>query len=218
MENEFKKKISLRSALGFGCAALLAACQAKEIEIKLSTEDLRTAANGEAVQVSFEAAVGERYTTVDDEKREDIEKVTLALEKFLPNADIEVDFSGDGYTIEIEGELTVSNAKPPTGAPYFVSVVGGPLEGSLLITLETSGTYLEFAKEFKAINAMLKPDEFQPVEFKLKGDGDIALVAGGYVDGRPINFKAYDLSSKRTNISFSDGIWKKAAAGFVLLP
>ena len=53
----------------------LAACQAEDVEVKLTGQDVVDAANGEVVSVKFEAEVGERYTTIDDEKRETITKV-----------------------------------------------------------------------------------------------------------------------------------------------
>lgn len=40
----------------------LAACQAEDVEVKLTGQDVVDAANGEVVSVKFEAEVGERYT------------------------------------------------------------------------------------------------------------------------------------------------------------
>lgn len=196
----------------------LAGCQAEDIEIEMTASELLAAFSGTDQSLEFEATVGEKYTKVDDEKRATIEQISQGLTEFFPDADIEIDIENDGYEIEIEGTITVSETAPATGAPYFVKVAEGPLPGSILVTLEPSQTFANFKAELSDINFMLSPDEFQGAKFKVEGAGEKILVFGAYVDGRPTTVAAYELSSQDIRLKVGDGIWKKTAAGFLLLP
>ena len=196
----------------------LAACQAEDVEVKLTGQDVVDAANGEVVSVKFEAEVGERYTTIDDEKRETITKVVQKIKNYFPDADIEVDFSGDGYAIEIEGEFLLSSTQPKDGPPWYISAQKHPFEDFIKISLATSGNFPAFQAALKEVNFMLSPDEFQPVEFKFKAESGIVILSGAEIAGIPTGIDTFDMDSSRLNISFGDGIWKEAPASFLCRP
>lgn len=197
----------------------LTACQAEEIEIELNATDILDAfTTSNEFRTEFEATVGQKYTKIDDEKRETIDRVLKILQSAMPDADIESDIKSDEYEIEIEGEVIVSTSAPSESTPYFVKLSEGPLKGSVLVTLEASASFPAFSDRLKEINFLLAPDEFQGVEFKISGSNERILTFGSYVDGTPITISVHNLSSGTIKLEMSDGIWKKAPAGFVILP
>jgi hypothetical protein len=196
---------------------VLAACQAEDIEIEMSADALLDAFNGKTVTLEFEATVGEQYTQVDDDKRLMIENIKKEITSFLPDADIELDIGSNEYEIEIEGRIVAATEAPSSGAPYFVKVSEGPLDNSVLVTLEPSGTFPEFAAALRNINLMVSPDEFQGAEFKLKGDGQKVLVFGSYIDGEPITVQNIELSDQWRRVDMKENIWTKTPPGILLM-
>jgi len=195
---------------------LLVACQAQEVEIKLSAEEIYAAYEGDTVSIDFEAKVGERYTQVDEEKRSTIESVTDKLVTHFPDADIEVDISSDEYEIEIEGQLIVAQRAPNSGAPYYIKVSESPITNFLLVTLEPSETYAKFAGALSDVNMMLKPDQFQGAKFKIKGSGEKIVFFGSYLSGNPTTIGSEMLSSKSVTVEMKEAIWQKTSVGFLI--
>ena len=195
----------------------LCACQADDLEIEIRASELLAAETGTASRIEFEAEAGEEFTEVDDEKRADIDLIVDAIRNYFPDAEVEVDYSGNGYSIEIEGEITISNSSSGVKEPWFVNVSEGPIENSLLVSLETTDSFDSFSRALNSVNLMLSPDEFQPVEFKIRGDGESVLAFGGLLNGEPTTIGISTLSDEWTRIDLSGGVWEDTSAGFLLL-
>ena len=207
-----------RVAILLSTALLLAACKAEEIEIKLSGEDVVAAAAGESVMVEFEAEFGERFTTVDDEKREMLEAIRISLQRYFPEADIELSIGSDGYSFDLEGEVLVSNQTPDQGTPWYVSAVIDSDGTGILVSLQPSATFGPFKNELEDINSMIGPSEFQPVEFRFSADRGTVLVGGAYVDGRAEPFASLPMAGDTKRMRFSGGVWEDTGGGFLYLP
>ncbi|WP_188529786.1 hypothetical protein [Sinisalibacter lacisalsi] len=197
-----------------GLVSLLVGCQAEELEVSISSEQMISAASGESEYVEFEAEIGESMSDVDDEKRATIKAIEIVLGKYFPDADIETKISSDSYRIEIEGELALSSSIPRSGAPWFVEVMpqGG---NNHLVRLMPSGTFSAFKSEMADINFMITPDEFQGVDFSIRGSIGTVTFGGAYLNGEPRAFSVLELDGERHRVSFKEGIWTKTGAGFL---
>lgn len=207
------RKFSLMTTL-----LALVACKAEKVEISLDSAMILAAADGHVGTVSFEAAVGEQYATVDDEKRALIESVTSLIEKYFPDADVDVDIGTDEYEIEVEGNLSVSSASPTTGAPWHVSATQATDGEGVVVRLLPSAPFVSFLAELQEVNMMLGADEYQPVEFSFTAPSGTVLVGGAIVDGMPIGVARVPMNGQTIKMLFKDGIWEKTAGTFVYIP
>lgn len=203
---------------GAAAIALLAGCQAEEVQVKLSAEDIMRAANGQTVYVDFNAEVGETYTTVDEEKRDTIAKVMRLMERYFPDSDVDSDIGSDEYTIELDGELRMSTEAPLKDAPWYVAVEYDRVMNGYLVSLQPSDSFDAFNGAMEGINFMLGPDEYQPVKYRITGDKGMIVFGGGYLDGRAVTAGAVPLTGERLNLSFNEGVWTSTGAGFYYIP
>ena len=210
----------MRSALSLKFLPILvllavSACKAEKVEIKITPDDIISAADGKPVMVEFETTVGEKYTKIDDEKRSTIKSVETMIVKYFPDAEVEVEFGSDEYSITITGEIAVANAEPKEGAPWYVTATKITPEGGIFVSLQPSSSFDAFDAELQGINLMLGPDKFQPVTFKVKGDKGRITAGGVYVDGVPSTLAFIDLKGERVSLLFDEGVWTKTAGGFL---
>lgn len=196
----------------------LAACKAEKVEISLDSAMILAAADGQAGTVSFEATVGEQYTTVDDEKRALIESVTSLIEKYFPDADVDVDIGSDEYEIEVEGNLSVSSASPTSGAPWHVSATSAPDGEGVVVQLLPSAPFGSFQAELQEVNIMLGADEYQPVEFSFTAPSGMVVVGGVIVDGIPTGVARIPMNGQTIKLLFKDGVWEQTAGTFLYVP
>jgi hypothetical protein len=197
--------------LGMG---LLLGCQAEELKVEISADQMISAASGDTVYLEFEAEIGEGMSEIDDEKRATIAAIEGVFSKYFPDADIETEIGSDSYKIEIEGELALSSSTPETGAPWFVEMQRQG-ENEHLVRLMPSGTFSAFRSEMSDINFMIAPDEFQGVIFKVNGGTGRLVFGGAYLDGEPKTYSVLELEDKKHSLSFKEGIWTETAAGFI---
>jgi hypothetical protein len=213
MELNDLRKVMLLTAL-----VSLAACKAEKIEISLDSEVILAAADGKTSEVSFEAAVGEQYATVDAEKRALIESVKTLIEKYFSGADVDVDIGSDEYEIEVEGVLEISNISPSSGAPWHVSASPAKDGEGVVVQLLPAGSFGAFEAELQKVNFMLGPDEYQPVEFSFTAPSGTVLVGGAIVDGIPTGVVRIPMTGQTIKMLFKDGVWEQTAGTFLYLP
>lgn len=202
----------------FVVALSVAACQANEVEIKISNDDIIRAAKGETVYVNFEAEIGEDYTTIDDEKRETIGQVADLLERYFPGSYVEVDIGSDEYTIELESEIKLSTTVPAKEAPWYLAVHRDDMSGGFMVSLQPTSAYDGFNGAMQEISFMLGPDEYQPVKYRISGNAGAIFFGGGYLDGRAVTAAVVPLNGERMNLSFKEGVWTSTGAGFIYIP
>lgn len=197
---------------------LLFACKAEKVEVKLDGQAIVNAANGTPGWVDFEAVVGEKYTTVDEEKRTLINSVSEKILSYFPDVDVDSNIGADEYEIEIEGTLALSAAIPEAGAPWYVSAVKAADGEGILVQLLPSKTYGSFDNEIENLNSMLGPDEFQPVEFRFTAQSGTVITGGAIVDGRPTGIQRIPMTGQTIKLLFKDGIWEDISGSFLYLP
>ena len=197
-------------------AVLLTGCRAEKVEVRLTAEEIVAAANGQTASVGFETEVGERYTKVDSEKRAMIDAVAKLIEAKFPGADVEVDIGSDEYAIEIKGDVALSSSDPGQGAPWYISAqkVGDAISVSLL----PSDRFGSFKTDMEALNTMIGPDEYQPVEFRFTASSGRVLVGGAYIDGVPTGFAEIPMSGQTVKMLFKGGVWEETSGTFLYIP
>lgn len=196
----------------------LAACTAEEVEVTLSAAAITQAAQGNPVDVAFEAVLGEDGVTFDDEKRAVIDGLVQAVETHFPAATVDLKIGPDDYRIEVEGTLPLTATTPATGAPWFLQVTPAALDGALAVQLATGPGFAAFDTALRDLNAMMGPDAFQPVTFRLTGPGARVIAAGAWVDGRPVTAEVIALTDRPIRLHYENGIWEDTGAGFLILP
>lgn len=198
--------------------ALLSACKAEKVEISLDSATVVAAAQGQSGEADFETSVGERYTTIDDEKRALIGSVQSKFEKYFAGADIEVDIGSDEYEIDLEGSLPVSATQPSTGSPWYVSCTPAPDGKGVIVQLLPSGTFEGFAAELEEVNSMIGPDKYQPVEFRFTAQTGTLIFGGAIVDGVPTGLARIEMNGQTVKMLFSEGVWEQTSGTFLYLP
>ncbi len=210
---KMSKKTILLMGVGF-----LAACQADEVEIKISSDDILKAIAGESIYIDFEAEVGEDYTTVDDEKRDVISQVANLLARYFPDADVETDIGSNEYTIDLDGEIMLSTTAPLNEAPWYVAVDEMDQMEGYLVSLQPTQSFDGFNGALENINFMLGPDEYQQVKYRISGDRGSIIFGGGYLDGRAVTAEKVPLDGQKFTLKFEEGVWKSAGGGFIYIP
>ena len=89
----------MRSVLLLTAALVIAACKAEKVEISLDSETVLAAAEGRTGEIGFEATLGEKYATVDDEKRALIASVTKLIQQNFPGAEALLHKSPEGIHV-----------------------------------------------------------------------------------------------------------------------
>jgi hypothetical protein len=205
-------------ALPLILSLMLAACTADEVEITLTAAQVAAAAQGTAVDVPFEAELGEESVTFDTEKRATVEGLARAIETHFPGAAVDLRMGPDDWRIRVEGTVTLAPAAPEAGAPWFLQVAPLGLDGALRVELATTPAFAAFDAALRDLSAMMGPDENQPLTFRLTGPGARVLAAGTWVDGRAVTAEVIALTDRPIRLTYQDGIWEDTGAGFVLLP
>jgi hypothetical protein len=199
-------------------ALVLAACEAEKVEISLNSETILAAAEGKSSEIGFEATVGEKFATVDDEKRAVIESVKSLIQKYVPGAEVDVDIGSDEYEIEVEGKLIVSRDRPTAGAPWHVSATQATDGNGIVVNLSPTVSFGSFKDALQDVNFMLGPNEFQPVEFTFTAPSGTVIVGGAIVDGIPTGVARIPMSGQTIKMLFKDGVWKETAGAFLYVP
>jgi hypothetical protein len=208
----------LRKVLLLALPLALAACKAEKVEISLDADVILAAADGKAGAIEFEATVGEKYATVDDEKRAMIGAVTSLIERYFPESEVDVDIGSDEYEIEVEGVLSVSDARPASGAPWHVSATKATDGDGVVVRLNPTDSFQAFEAELQDVNIMLGPDEFQPVEFTFTAPSGTVIVGGAIVDGMPTGIARIAMRGQTIKMLFKDGVWEQTAGAFLYVP
>ena len=181
----------------------LAGCK-PDVDVKISTEDLVEVAMNEASKmISFDARIENKYTTVDDEKKAEVE--------------VDVSYGGTGFEIEIEGELELVSTGSSNKAPWYFSVIDAGA-GEYYVSQRQSIIWDAFANDLSEVSFMAKPDKFLPVNLKIKNDGGELLVGGAILDGEFLSgFARVALDGSRVNLNFYGDHWEKAPASFLFI-
>lgn len=207
------KKLSLAAI----SALALAACK-PDVDVKISTEDLVEVATNEAPKmIEFDARIEDKFTTIDDEKRAEVEAISAIIEKYFDEVEVDVTYGGTGFEIEVEGELELLSTGSSDKAPWYFSVIDAG-EGQYYVSQRKSVIWDAFANELKGVSFMAKPDDFLPVNLKIKNDGGELLVGGAILDGEFLSgFARVALNGSRINLNFDGDHWEKAPASFLFV-
>jgi len=192
----------------------LVACQ-PDIDVEFSTDDVNEVILTKKTKlIEFEARIEDKFTTIDDNKKNEVNSIAKVIGKYFKGVEIETSFSARGFEIEIEGELELAFDTDDNQAPWFMQVVDYS-DGNFLVTLNRTKIWDAFSAELKEVSFFAKPDQFLPLNIKLKNDGGRVFVGGIILDGTPLGgFHIIELDGSRINMSFDGDHWKKAPASF----
>ena len=208
--------ISMFRASLMVAAVLMAGCKADKVEVKLTAEEIIAAANGQSTSVGFETEVGERYAKVDSEKRAMIDAVAKLIEANFLGADVEVDIGPDEYVIQVKGDIALSSSDSGQGAPWYVSTQKSG--NAISVSLLPSSRFKSFKADMQAVNIMIGPDEYQPVEFRFTATSGRVLVGGTFLDGVPTGFAEIRMTGQTLKMLFKDGVWEGTSGTFLYIP
>jgi hypothetical protein len=177
-----------RILVGLLVLLALAGCKADMLEVRVTAGDLADVLAGKSVEVPFEANF-RSFGDLDAEQREDLKHLQEIAERYLDIEDFQVNNDGSSTTVEIEGTLPLVGADAAAGYVYAL-VVDSVDEPTLAafpyrLRLAAGDRFSAMEDEMQGVNYMSAPDEVNPVQFRLKADGDDALevLAGGFSMG-----------------------------------
>jgi len=197
------------------CAVVVSACQ-PETEIKISTADIiDVATSNKPEMLQFEASIVDKFTTMDDDKKNEVKAIAAVIEKYFTDAEIDINIGSKGFEIEVEGELELTSVDDSNLTPWYLSVQKQS-EGSYFVTQRKSVTWDAFANELKEISFMASPKNYLPARIKLKNDGGSITVGGAILDGTMLSgYSNTALNGDRVNLTFEGDHWKSAPLGFL---
>ncbi len=104
--------------LCFAAAAMLVGCKAKDVEIRVSTDEIQSAIEGDDTSIRFIARF-ESFGSLDDEKRGQLDSIQKITEAHLSIDDYNLVSTDSKVTITVEGEIPVIIGEPGTGDDAF---------------------------------------------------------------------------------------------------
>lgn len=205
-------------------AALLAGCKAKDVEIRVSTDELQSALSGDDVAVRFVARF-ENYGSLDDKERAQLDAIQDIVEASMEIDDYNLVADGSKTTITVEGEIPVHLGRPGDSKDAFALYLW-PLENELLpgfthaLQLNPGRQFSTLQNQMKGISYMLAIDDVQPVTYRLRansGEEIPVLAGGGQIDGNSFAVRAFSLDDgERMNITFSGGAYDNVYGGMLI--
>ena len=197
-------------------AVTLVACE-PEVSVKVSTSDiLEVATSGAPQMLEFDASIENSMVTIDDEKRAEVSAIVRVIEKHFEGVEVDVTWGDDEFEIEIEGELELTVKDPSTTNPWYFSVQ--PTDsGGYLFRQQQSVYWRSFRDDLKVISFFAEPDDFLPVNIRLKNNGGALVVGGAILDGKPLSgYERITLNGDRINLNFDGDHWEDAPVAFLL--
>lgn len=196
----------------------VAACK-PDVEIEINQDQLLSATSGHEEFVEFEAEISEKYTTIDAEKRDKIERMAAVLAKHFPDADIDVSILDKGFEIEVEGELRLASGATKIEKPWGLRAndLGG--QSQFTVYLEKGSGWQAFASDMDAAISFPPVSNYLQLAIKLKGFNGSIFGGGFAINGTPISgYASAAVTGGKVTLSYSGDHWDKAAAGFLFIP
>jgi len=205
----------MRKLLVLLCSVAVSACQ-PEAEIKISTADIVDVANSNGSEMlQFEASIVDKFTTMDDDKKNEVKAIAAVIEQYFTDAEVDINIGSKGFEIEVEGELELTAGDDSNLNPWYFSVQKTS-EDSYFVTQSKSVTWDAFSNELKEISFMAAPKNYLPARIKLKNDGGSLTVGGAILDGTMLSgYSKTVLNGDRINLTFEGDHWKSAPLGFL---
>lgn len=191
----------------------LTACRANEVEIELKEADLRQAALGQTAIVPFEA-VFENLGDLDQEQRDQIDQIRAILAQYMTVAAFDIETTGNGYEITIEGEIRVSQEKELQDPWYLHVTPSSTVPGFDRVQVVTGHSFESLQNRMQDVSFLLAPDAFHPTQFRLRSDSLEVIAPAVQKDGQ-FHLFWRSVISGRTNFNFSDGAFDGVGAGFL---
>ncbi len=204
---------------------VLAGCKAESIQIRLSASDIDKALSGEAVSVPFKAQYRNFGDLKDDDraKLDDLEKIAR---QYLAIDDFDVSSNDNSVMVEVDGTIpvvTAANKGASPVSPWVISVedsAEGIDQFPLRVSIVSTSDFNAMSDKMEDVSFMSNPDEFNPVQFRLKGSSasDLKVLAGGFqMDGDNYSLKVVAIpAGESATLNFSGGAYDGTAASFLL--
>lgn len=206
-----------RFLIGLLFSLALVGCK-KDIEVKIDESDVLAVYAGDGPKfIEFEATMGESFTTIDDEKKSEVEAIAAVLQEYFPDSEIDIEYGSNEYEIEVEGEVAM--AQSPTGiqTPWYISIDASL--GLPQVSMAKTTFHADFSEEIEDINILADVNDYAAVTFKLKSGSGVLIAGGAVVDGEPLGgLSLLPISGPRTTVKFEGDHWKKGPPGFVFIP
>ena len=195
----------------------LIACK-PDVDVKMSTADiLEVASTSQSTMIKFDARIENKYVEIDNKKRAEIEAIVDVIKAYFHKAEVDVYYGGSGYKIEIEGELEMTKNPPNSKNPWYFQVLSTDNQLHEIRQKKTS-TWESFAAELNKITYYSKPDDFLPINIKLKNNGGEIVVGGAVLNGERLSgFEKIFLNGNTIGLSFDGDHWEKAPAAFLFV-
>ena len=205
----------MKKFLALATIAIVTACN-PETEVTMSTSDIVNVGNSGITElVKFEASIVDKYTTMDEDKKNEVNAIASVIKKHFADSEVDINIGSQGFEIEVEGSIELTSGQDTNLNPWYLNVSKGNT-GDYFITLEKSVTWDALSNDLKEISFMAAPDNYLPMRIKLKNDGGSLTVGGAILDGNMLSgYSKTSLDGNRVNLVFEGDHWKKAPMGFL---
>ncbi|MCR6672210.1 hypothetical protein [Devosia ginsengisoli] len=203
---------------------LLAGCKAKEVELRVDTQDLQDALAGDDVTARFIARF-ESFGTLDEEKRAQLDSVQAIVEDAFELEDYNMVADSSQVTITVEGELPIYVGEPGGHDDAFALYIW-PIDNELLpgfshaLQLNVGKGFDPLQAAMQKVSYMLAIDAVQPVMYRLRANSGapIPILAGGaQLDGTGFAVRAFSIEDgDRINLTFKGGAYDAVFGGMLL--
>ena len=213
----------IRLFIALAALAFLAGCKAKDVEVRVSTDDIEQVIAGEEVSVRFIARF-ETFGTMTPEQQGQLEAMQGIVEAAFDVDDYNVVTEQSKTTITVEGEMPFVAGNERSTAPFALHLLD--FNNDLLpaftrvLQVNTGKGFPDLKTQMQKVSFMLTIDDVQPLQYRLRNESGkpIRLLAGGaQVDGKPLNISAFSLQDgERKNITFKGGTFDSVPGGVAL--
>lgn len=207
-------------------ATLLAGCKADDVEIRVSTNNIRDAIQGDDVSVRFIARYS-AFGEMDGEKKAQLDQIQSIVEGAMQIDDYNVTTASSRIAITVEGEVPVVFGEPGSSKSALALYVW-EVENALLpnfpyaMQLNTGAAFKDLKASMQDVSYTFALDDVQPVQYRIhanSGQGLNVLAGGGQIDG--VNFVVRGITiddGERMNFAFKGGAYDAVYGGLLIGP
>jgi len=177
----FYRRIA-RFALLTALVALLAGCKADEVELQITTTDLRSAAAGNEVLVPFRA-VFTHPEPLNTRQSAQVDDIWSVLQEYVEISDFSRDTVDGGLRVVIEGEVPVRTTRNARDAYYLSLTESRNFEGLHRVALETGEQFETLRQQLSAVNFAVDLVAIHPTVTEVSGRASRLMAPAATIEG-----------------------------------
>lgn len=204
-----------KKIIGIILFMMLAACQAQEVEFKITDKKLDKALRGREEAIEFTAVI-ERYGRINDEVEYQIQQIEEILDRYMKIDDFDVDTRRNRLKITIEGEIPLIYGQRFADAPWYFAIEDNRearIDYAYLLELKTGKNFRQLQAELRNIDRDLQIAAFHPTRLNIRGNRLDMFAVSSQIGGR--YYRIFETSlSQRLSLEQSGGLYNQVGPGF----